>query len=99
MVMLSRDAYGLGILLGMIMPIVSFFGYYYWKFRWFTLTDFFTMLQQNKQLVTALSIPCLLLNVVLFTLYINGKKDKTAKGIFLVSVVYAIGALLFKWFY
>jgi uncharacterized membrane protein YhhN len=65
----------------------------------FTLSDFLLMLQQNKQLVTALSIPCLLLNVVIFTLYINGKKDKTAKGIFLVSVIYAIGALLFKWFF
>lgn len=99
MVIFNRDAYGWGITLGLVMPILSFFGYYYWKFRLFTLSDFLLMLQQNKQLVTALSIPCLLLNVVIFTLYINGKKDKTAKGIFLVSVIYAMAALLFKWFF
>jgi hypothetical protein len=54
------------------------------------------VLAQNKSLVTALSIPCLLLNIVFFTVFINGNKDKTAKGIFIVSIVYAVAALLFK---
>ena len=36
------------------------------------------------------------LNIVLFTLYINAKCDRTAKGIFAVTLVYAIVALLFK---
>ncbi|MEY3058868.1 MAG: hypothetical protein RL000_220 [Bacteroidota bacterium] len=55
-------------------------------------------MQSNKQLVSALSIPCLLLNIVLFTIFINGQKDKTAKGIFTVSVAYAAAAFLFKIF-
>jgi hypothetical protein len=49
-------------------------------------------------LVSALSIPCLLLNIVLFTVYINGQRDKTAKGIFTASILYAVSALFFKLF-
>jgi hypothetical protein len=96
MVIFKRDQYVFGVLLGLIMPILSFFGYYYWKFSLFTFEDFIKLLQANKQLLTALSIPCLLMNIVIFTIYINGQRDKTAKGIFVVTLIYAISALLFK---
>ncbi|MEY3432811.1 MAG: hypothetical protein RL131_747 [Bacteroidota bacterium] len=96
MVIFKKDSYGFGIATGLVVPVISFFGYYYWKFSLFTLEEFIRALGQNKQLVTALSIPCLLLNIVLFTVYINGQKDKTAKGIFASTLVYAVAALLFK---
>jgi hypothetical protein len=50
----------------------------------------------NKTQITAVSVPCLVLNIALFTIYINSHRDKTAKGIFAVTLVYAIGALLLK---
>lgn len=96
MVILKNDSYAFGIATGLVVPVISFFGYYYWKFSLFKLEEFIRALGQNKQLVTALSIPCLLLNIVLFTVYINGQKDKTAKGIFASTLVYAVSALLFK---
>ncbi|MFN5423512.1 MAG: hypothetical protein ACK5AO_09620 [bacterium] len=96
MVIFKKDSYPYGILIGLIMPMLSFFGFYYWKFRFFTLDDFLFALRTNKQLVTAISIPCLLLNIVLFTVFINGIKDKTAKGIFIVTLIYAVAALIFK---
>lgn len=96
MAILKKDNYVFGTLLGLIVPVLSFFGYYYWKFSLFSFTDFMRTLQGNKQLVSALTIPCLLMNIVLFTIYINGQKDKTAKGIFTVSIIYALSALLFK---
>jgi hypothetical protein len=96
MVIFKRDQYVFGVLLGLIMPILSFFGYYYWKFSLFSFEDFIQLLQSNKQLVTALSIPCLLMNIVIFTIYINGQRDKTAKGIFVVTLIYSISALLIK---
>ena len=98
MVKLKKDNYVLGIMIGLFMPILRFWGYYYWKFRLFAFNDFITMLASNKQLITALTIPCLLMNIVIFTLYINGQKDKTAKGIFFVTLVYAISSLMFKFF-
>jgi hypothetical protein len=96
--MFNKDNLGFGVLLGLFAPIVSFFGYYFWKFGQFSLGDFLHALQTNKQLVTALTIPILLLNIVLFTYYINTKKDKTAKGIFAVTLVFALTSVLFKYF-
>lgn len=98
MVIFKQDQYAFGVLLGLVMPVLSFFGYYYWKFSLFSFNDFLNLLQANKQLVTALSIPCLLMNIVIFTLYINGQRDKTAKGIFVVTIIYAVSALFFKLF-
>jgi hypothetical protein len=34
----------------------------------------------------------------LFTYYINTKRDETAKGIFAVTLVYALSSVLFKYF-
>jgi hypothetical protein len=96
MVIFKRDQYVFGVILGLVMPMLSFFGYYYWKFSLFSFEDFINLLEANKQLVTALTIPCLLMNIVIFTLYINGQRDKTAKGIFVVTIIYAVSALLIK---
>jgi hypothetical protein len=96
MVIFKRDQFPFGILIGLIMPIISFFGYYFWKFSLYSFKAFLLALQMNKQLVTALTIPCLLMNIVIFTIFINGQRDKTAKGIFVVTLIYAVSALLFK---
>jgi len=40
----------------------------------------------------------LLANAVLFTLYVNTNRDKTAKGIFIVTLIYGIGILVLKIF-
>lgn len=96
MVSLKQDNLKMGLLIGLVMPVISFFGYYLWKFRLYSFSDFLYALRTNKPLVTALTIPCLLLNIVIFTLYINSRRDQTAKGVFAVTLVYAIVALLFK---
>ena len=98
MVILKKDNFYFGLIVGLVVPVISFFGYYFWKFSLFSFKSFIHALQTNKQLISALTIPCLLTNIVLFTIFINGQKDKTAKGIFTVSVVYAGSAFLFKIF-
>lgn len=98
MVIFKKDNFYFGLAIGLLIPVLSFFGYYFWKFSLFPFSSFIHALQTNKQLISALSIPCLLLNIVLFTVFINGQRDKTAKGIFTVSVAYAAGAFLFKMF-
>ena len=95
--MLKKNNLKFGLLLGFIAPLLSFVGYYFYKFYpTFTFSDFLTALRTNKTLVTAITIPCLLLNIVLFTIYINSKRDQTAKGVFAITLVYAIISLLFK---
>jgi len=95
--MLKRDDIRLGLVLGFIAPIISLGIYYLVKFYpLFTLNDFFYFISTNKSQITSISVPCLVLNIALFTLYINSHRDKTAKGIFAVTLVYAITALLLK---
>ena len=93
----KKDNLRLGLVLGLVAPILSLFTYYFIKFYpLYTVRDFFYFMQTNKSQITAISVPCLVLNIVLFTIYINSHKDNTAKGIFAATIIYAIVALLFK---
>ena len=95
--MLKRDSLKLGFVLGFIAPIVSLVVYYFIRFYpLFTVSDFFNFVRTNKSQITAISVPCLLLNIALFTIYINSHRDKTARGIFGITLIYAITALLLK---
>ena len=85
------------MVLGLVAPIISLVIYYFIKFYpTYTIKDFFDFLRTNKSQITAVSVPCLVLNIALFTYYINSHKDSTAKGIFAATLIYAIVALLFK---
>jgi hypothetical protein len=52
----------------------------------------------QKSLLSGIISIALIANAIVFTVYINKQKDKTAKGIFAVSVAYAVAAFLFKIF-
>jgi hypothetical protein len=52
----------------------------------------------DNHLITSIGSLSLLANVVLFTIYVNTNRDETAKGIFIVSMIYGIGILLLKLF-
>lgn len=94
---LKKDNLRFGLLLGLVAPILSLIIYYFVKFfPLYTVKDFFYFLGSNKSQITAVSVPCLVLNIALFTYYINSHKDSTAKGIFAATLIYAIIALLFK---
>lgn len=96
--MLKRDSLKLGLILGFLAPILSLCIYYLVKFYpLFTVRDFMNFIGDNKNQITAVSVPCLVLNIALFTLYINSHRDNTAKGIFAITLVYAIAALLLKY--
>ena len=95
--LIKRDNLKFGMVLGLLAPFISLLIYYFVKFfPLFSLGDMFEAIRTNKQMVTAISIPCLFLNILLFTLYINSHRDKTAKGIFVITLVFAIVSLLFK---
>ncbi|MBS1602423.1 MAG: hypothetical protein JST42_07120 [Bacteroidetes bacterium] len=96
-VIFKKDNLRLGMVLGLVAPIISLVIYYLVKFYpTFSIKDFFDFLRTNKSQITAVSVPCLVLNIALFTYYINSHKDSTAKGIFAATLIYAILALLFK---
>jgi hypothetical protein len=95
-VIFKKDNLRLGLVLGLVAPIISLVVYYFVKFSAYSVGEFFRFLLANKPQITAVSVPCLVANIALFTYYINSHKDNTAKGIFAATIIYAILALLFK---
>jgi hypothetical protein len=95
-VIFKKDNLRLGMLLGLVAPLVSLIIYYYVKFSSVSVSEFLSFLHHHRDQITAVSVPCLLLNIALFTVYINSHRDQTAKGIFVATLIYAILALLFK---
>ncbi|MGN6490841.1 MAG: hypothetical protein ACTHLE_02500 [Agriterribacter sp.] len=94
---LKKDNIRLGLVLGLLTPLLSITIYYFAKFYpLYSLGDMLDAMRTNKRVVTAITIPCLFVNILLFTIYINYRKDKTAKGIFASTLIYAIAALVFK---
>jgi hypothetical protein len=93
----KKDNLKFGFLLGFIAPILSMLGYYFIKFYpHFSMKQFFIFLRNNPNQITAIAVPCLVLNIALFTYYINSHLDKTAKGIFATTLIYAIVTLILK---
>ena len=93
----KKDNLRLGLVLGLVAPIISLIIYYFVKFYpTFSVRDFLVFVKDNKTQITAISVPCLVLNIALFTIYINSHRDQTAKGVFAATLIYAIIALLFK---
>jgi hypothetical protein len=96
-VIFKKDNLRFGLILGFLAPMVSLVIYYFVKFYpTFSLGEFLNFVRTNKNQITAISVPCLVLNIALFTIYINSHRDFTAKGIFAATLVYAIAALLCK---
>ena len=96
--MLKKDNIRLGIALGILAPILGMLIYYLVAFlpRHVPFSEYLGFLKQYKSLLTAVSSISLVANAVLFTIYINGRKDKTARGIFVATLLYGITVLLIK---
>ncbi|MFB6455230.1 hypothetical protein ACE38W_08175 [Chitinophaga sp. Hz27] len=96
--MLKKDNLPLGIVLGLITPVLAFFVYYLVAVmpKNIDLWNFIGQLKENRQLIPKLVSICLLLNGVVFYLYTRERRDITAKGIFLVTMLYAIAILMLK---
>ena len=94
--MFKKDNLKFGLLLGFIAPLISMVIYYFVRFSEFSVSDVLGLMAREKNQITAIIVPCLVLNIALFTFYVNTQRDKTAKGIFAITLVYAIGSLLVK---
>ncbi|MBY0535954.1 MAG: hypothetical protein K2P88_08900 [Chitinophagaceae bacterium] len=95
--MFKKDDFKFGVLLGILAPLLSLVAYYFIRFKAYPVRDVLHMIANNPPMVTAIVIPCLVLNIALFTYYVNTHRDKTMKGIFLVTLVFAIVALILKY--
>jgi uncharacterized membrane protein len=95
--MFTKDNWKLGLIIGFFAPFLGFFVYYLMRFRAFSVKEFFDALMMQKSLLSGIISLALIVNVIVFTIYINKHKDKTATGIFIATCLYALVALGFKW--
>lgn len=95
---LTKDNLKLGLFLGLAGPILGLVVIYFLKFSAFTFTEFLDNFVHENRLITSIGSLSLLANAVLFTIYVNTQKDNTAKGIFIVTLIYGIGILILKIF-
>jgi len=95
---LKKDNLKLGLVLGLLGPIVGLAVVYLVSYRSFTFGEFFNFFITDNKRITSIGALSLLANAVLFTIYINTHRDNTAKGIFLTTVIYGIGILVLKIF-
>jgi uncharacterized membrane protein len=95
---LIRDNIRLGLILGLIAPLIVFVFIYYYRFSGYSFDEYVDVFFRENRLITFFGAWCLVANIALFTFYINTNRDKTARGIFLVTLIYGIAVLLLKLF-
>ncbi|MDE3183214.1 MAG: hypothetical protein KGM16_07340 [Bacteroidota bacterium] len=93
----KKDNFIFGLSLGFIAPMIGFLVYKLVKFKALSLSEMFQWLKMNPNLITVFISVSLMANAILFTIYVNGRRDKTAKGIFIMTMIYAVIALAFKY--
>ncbi len=92
----KKDNLRLGLALGLLGPLLGLVVVYFIKFPSYAFKDFLEYFMNDNRLITSIGSLSLLANVVLFTLYLNTHKDQTAKGIFVMTLIYGIGILVLK---
>lgn len=96
MIFLKKDNLRLGLALGLLGPFLGLVIIYFVKFPSYSFMDFLSYFMNDNKMITSVGSLSLLANVILFTIYINTHRDDTAKGIFLMTVLYGIGILVLK---
>ena len=95
--MFKKDNLKFGLLLGFTAPIIGLLIYYVVQFRNVTsIPGFFYYVVTEKALLTAVISVLLVANAGVFTWYVNRRKDRTAKGVFISTCIYGLAALIWK---
>jgi len=92
----KKDNLQLGLLLGLVGPLLGLLFIYFVKFSSNEFGIFLEEFFNNNKLITSIGSLALLANVILFTIYVNTKRDRTAKGIFIMTLIYGIAILILK---
>ena len=95
---LKKDNLKLGIILGLIGPVLGLVVIYFLRFTSISFIEFIDLFLNTNKLITSIGALCLLANAILFTFYINTHRDNTAKGIFVTTLIYGICILILKIF-
>jgi len=95
---LEKDKYILGVMIGLALTFLGFAGFDLWNFSMIPVQTFIDLLASQKSILSAMISVSLLLNAAALTFFFQKQIDKTAKGIFFTTCIYAIAAIAAKWF-
>lgn len=95
---LTKDSLKLGLILGLIGPIIGLLIVYQVKFPWMSFKEFLAYFIHNNKVITSAGTFSLLANALLFAIYVHFDKVQTFKGIFIVTLFYGVGILVLKLF-
>ena len=95
---LTKDNLRMGLILGLIGPILGLVVIYFIRFPSYQFKEFLDYFMHDSKMITSVGALSLLANAVLFTIYVNTHRDSTAKGIFIITLIYGIGILVLKLF-
>ena len=91
------DKMWLGILAGLIMPFLAFYGYYLTNYHYMTLTGFVNLLKQGGNYSAMMSL-CIVANLAAFYTFIWKAKYKGARGVLAITFVWAAIVIYLKFF-
>ena len=90
-----KDSMLLGLLLGLVIPVLGVMIFYYSKFAAVDLWQFLQVATKHKVLSPMLSL-CAILNLGVFYLFLNKNLYLTARGIILATIIYGVTIVLLK---
>ncbi|HEY9178280.1 MAG TPA: hypothetical protein VIN07_11335 [Flavipsychrobacter sp.] len=93
---MKRNVSLLGLIIGLLLPVVGIFIVYLIMYGGNSFESFFNALKHNfdtAALVLSLSI---LINIIPFIYYTNRRLDLTARGILIATMLYAVVIVLLK---
>jgi fatty acid desaturase len=93
----TRDSKWMGIIIGILLPVVVFYVYYYVSLsKALSFSEALAKFKTSNQFVTAVSTVLILVNALLFGLLIQFRKMQTAIGVFIPTVIFGIATLAYK---
>lgn len=94
----TKDNMKLGLVLGLLGPVLGLVVIYFVRFPSYPFGDFLDYFIHDNKMITSIGAMSLLANAILFTIYVNTQRDLTAKGIFIITLIYGIAILVLKLF-
>jgi len=86
----------LGVISGLVLPLISIFIYWFCSFKFVNfIPQFFKLLVLGRLLSSILSL-CLIPNLGMFFIFINKEYYKTTRGIILSTVFYGFVIVVVK---
>lgn len=95
---LAKDNLRLGLVLGLIGPMIGLVIVYFIKFPSLSFKEFLDYFMHDNKVITNVGTFSLLANAVFFAIYVHLDKSQTFKGIFIVTLFYGVGILVLKLF-